>query len=403
MSRKVIKAIGSLEYVMPNDLRIYESPIAVGADSNYDDLVKSVCRHGVVEPVVAVTNSNEPGKFYVIDGIRRVRAARMCNQDRVPVYVLKLDLANPEHVPMINALSIVLRATGRLVTDDVLDMRIIGRLVQFIYYNLSDEALTQLKSGTIPSSAVNMLSDLVGVSTSTAYRWLQRVMSEHPELLISVLKARGLLKDVQESIPAVEHRVQEQTAAQTARVEHVEVQTQQQQAPPSPVVVKISQEPAKAEPEVRREPDVIICGGHSIPRSLYDTALNDSELGPFMMALCRKGLINSDVLQRLLNEPDGRKRQFIDENISVMSNRINIPMPATTIRRVQEMAVRYRTSQQDVLGKLGMFLYTVVRIIEEDGSDKPVFAKLDEVSRYAFADIETLKRVLREFILLLTD
>jgi hypothetical protein len=416
--KKVLRSIGQLEYLLTNDLKPYESPVQPGyLFTDSEDLINSVCKHGVVEPIVAVTDSNNPGKYLIIDGVRRWRAAVRCGHDRIPVYLLKLDLANPEHVPIIDALSITLRYTTRLMDDSAMDMRVMSRVIGFILMNIGDDALIQLKQGSIPSVAVNMLADLVGISTSTAYRWIQRMVNEMPETLISVLRSRGLIKDV-ESVQRPQPQPQQQPSPSPQQVQITvqqptqqaaaaqQVQTQQSAAATEskPVVITIETKKQEAV-EVPQPPELIMCGGNSVRRDIYDMALNDDELGPYMITLCRKGLVSDDIIMRIINAPKQAKRRFIDENLNILANRVNIPVPTTTVKRISEIASLYRTSQQDIFAKLGMLMYAVVRIIEEDRdvANRPIIAKLDEVSRYAFGELDELKGKLKSFIELITE
>jgi len=414
--KKVLRSIGQLEYLLTNDLKPYESPVQPGyLFTDSEDLINSVCKHGVVEPIVAVTDSNNPGKYLIIDGVRRWRAAVRCGHDRIPVYLLKLDLANPEHVPIIDALSITLRYTTRLMDDSAMDMRVMSRVIGFILMNIGDDALIQLKQGSIPSVAVNMLADLVGISTSTAYRWIQRMVNEMPETLISVLRSRGLIKDVEAvqrpqpqqppSPPPQQVQVSaQQPAQQTVVVQQVQTQQSAAATESKPVVITIESKKQEAAEE-HQPPEVIMCGGNSVRRDIYDMALNDDELGPYMITLCRKGLVSDDIIMRIINAPKQAKRRFIDENLNILTNRVNVPVPTTTVKRISEIASLYRTSQQDVFAKLGMLMYAVVRIIEEDRdvANKPIIAKLDEVSRYAFGELDELKGKLKAFIELITE
>jgi len=414
--KKVLRSIGQLEYLLTNDLKPYESPVQPGyLFTDSEDLINSVCKHGVVEPIVAVTDSNNPGKYLIIDGVRRWRAAVRCGHDRIPVYLLKLDLANPEHVPIIDALSITLRYTTRLMDDSAMDMRVMSRVIGFILMNIGDDALIQLKQGSIPSVAVNMLADLVGISTSTAYRWIQRMVNEMPETLISVLRSRGLIKDVESvqrpqpqqppSPPPQQVQVSaQQPTQQTVAVQQVQTQQSAAATESKPVVITIESKSQEAV-EAPQPPEVIMCGGNSVRRDIYDMALNDDELGPYMITLCRKGLVSDDIIMRIINAPKQAKRRFIDENLNILTNRVNVPVPTTTVKRISEIASLYRTSQQDVFAKLGMLMYAVVRIIEEDRdvANKPIIAKLDEVSRYAFGELDELKGKLKAFIELITE
>jgi hypothetical protein len=416
--KKVLRSIGQLEYLQTNDLKPYESPVQPGyLFTDSEDLINSVCKHGVVEPIVAVTDSNNPGKYLIIDGVRRWRAAVRCGHDRIPVYLLKLDLANPEHVPIIDALSITLRYTSRLMDDSAMDMRVMSRVIGFILMNIGDDALIQLKQGSIPSVAVNMLADLVGVSTSTAYRWIQRMVNEMPETLISVLRSRGLIKDVelaqmqrpqpqQQPSPSPQ-QVQinaQQPAQQTVVAQSAQMQQSAAATESKPVVITIETKKQEAV-EVPQPPEFIMCGGNSVRRDIYDMALNDDELGSYMITLCRKGLVSDDIIMRIINASKQEKRRFIDENLNILTNRVNIPVPTTTVKRISEVASLYRTSQQDIFAKLGMLIYAVVRIIEEDRdvANRPIIAKLDEVSRYAFGELDELKGKLKSFIDLITE
>jgi len=413
--KKVLRSIGQLEYLMTNDLKPYESPVQPGyLFTDSEDLINSVCKHGVVEPIVAVTDSNNPGKYLIIDGVRRWRAAVRCGHDRIPVYLLKLDLANPEHVPIIDALSITLRYTSRLMDDSAMDMRVMSRVIGFILMNIGDDALIQLKQGSIPSVAVNMLADLVGISTSTAYRWIQRMVNEMPETLISVLRSRGLIKDV-ESVQRPQPQQQpspspqqvqinaQQPAQQTVAAQSAQMQQSAAATESKPVVITI--ETKKQEAVEVPQPPFIMCGGNSVRRDIYDMALNDDELGSYMITLCRKGLVSDDIIMRIINAPKQEKRRFIDEHLNILTNRVNVPVPTTTVKRISEIASLFRTSQQDIFAKLGMLMYAVVRIIEEDRdvANKPIIAKLDEVSRYAFGELDELKGKLKSFIELITE
>jgi len=263
--------------------------------------------------------------------------------------------------------------------------------------------------------AVNMLADLVGISTSTAYRWIQRMVNEMPETLISVLRSRGLIKDVEAvqrpqpqqppSPPPQQVQVSaQQPAQQTVVVQQVQTQQSAAATESKPVVITIESKKQEAAEE-HQPPEVIMCGGNSVRRDIYDMALNDDELGPYMITLCRKGLVSDDIIMRIINAPKQAKRRFIDENLNILTNRVNVPVPTTTVKRISEIASLYRTSQQDVFAKLGMLMYAVVRIIEEDRdvANKPIIAKLDEVSRYAFGELDELKGKLKAFIELITE
>jgi len=288
-------------------------------------------------------------------------------------------------------------------------------VIGFILMNIGDDALIQLKQGSIPSVAVNMLADLVGVSTSTAYRWIQRMVNEMPETLISVLRSRGLIKDV-ESVQRPQPQQQpsqspqqvqinaQQPAQQTVAAQSAHMQQSAAATESKPVVITIEAKKQEAV-EAPQPPEFIMCGGNSVRRDIYDMALNDDELGPYMITLCRKGLVSDDIIMRIIDASKQEKRRFIDESLNILTNRVNVPVPTTTVKRISEIASLFRTSQQDIFAKLGMLMYAVIRIIEEDRdiANKPIIAKLDEVSRYAFGELDELKGKLKSFIDLITE
>lgn len=71
-------------------------------DQHFEDLVQSISKHGILQPLVVTRNSS--GKYELVAGERRLRAAKKLNVSRVPVIVRsvgeleKLELALIENI-----------------------------------------------------------------------------------------------------------------------------------------------------------------------------------------------------------------------------------------------------------------------------------------------------------------
>jgi ParB family chromosome partitioning protein len=89
-----------VEFLSPNP----RNPRRRFADEELEDLASSLRQHGVVQPVVARPSKTEPGRYEIIAGERRWRAAQRAGLATVPVIVrdvddrLALELAIVENV-----------------------------------------------------------------------------------------------------------------------------------------------------------------------------------------------------------------------------------------------------------------------------------------------------------------
>lgn len=410
---KSIYKLGRLEYLSPREVKLFDYPIAVGHTTVDEDFVESVCKHGVITPVIAVKDGND---VRVIDGVRRLRAADKCGVERVPVFVLALDIQNPDHYQMALALSIALRYAQRGATEEHIDFRYIANIVKFLGMYLTDEDLNRMKTGVVPSSIVKMLGDLIGITTNTAYNWIKKVMNEYPEVIIALLKTRGLIKEEQqvqqtqdqpkESVQQIPHQPppQVQTATVSApvavqpsavesttpqSVEEVrEVQQPEQQRTVQPTETQPSPQP------VSTTSGVVMCRSNPIPAGKYDMLLSDPILKQHVIRMCRSGVLTEHIVDTLLAMNTYEKLKYIDETTPITANSITLKVPASTKQRLDDIAIKYRISQTDLAIKFGVALYALIRLVHESGEDKKQV--LDNIARAAFGSLDAIRAALRD-------
>src|SRR5207245_2588053 len=90
-----------IEFVSPNP----KNPRRHFGDAELTDLAQSIREHGVVQPVVARPSPSQPGRYEIIAGERRWRAAQRAGLTEIPLIVrdgndrTALELAIIENVP----------------------------------------------------------------------------------------------------------------------------------------------------------------------------------------------------------------------------------------------------------------------------------------------------------------
>lgn len=407
---KSIYRLGRLEYLSPREVKLFDYPIAVGHTTVEEDFVESVCKHGVITPIIAVKDGND---VRVIDGIRRLRAADKCNVERVPVFVLALDIQNPDHYQMALALSIALRYAQRGATEEHIDFRYIANIVKFLGMYLTDEDLNRMKTGVVPSSVVKMLSDLIGITTNTAYNWIKKVMNEYPEVIIALLKTRGLIKEEQQVQQTQEQpkesihqqpppQVQTVTASAPVAVQSNVVESAVPQSVEEVRAVQQPEQQRTVQPTETQPPPqpvsttsgVVMCKSNPIPAGKYDMLLSDPILKQHVIRMCRSGVLTEHIVDALLAMNTYEKLKYIDETTPITANSITLKVPASTKQRLDDIAVKYRISQTDLAIKLGMALYALIRLIHESGEDKKQV--LDNISRAAFGPLDAIRAALRD-------
>ena len=80
-----------LDDIAPNP----QQPRALFDPAALEELAASVREHGIIQPLLLTTNPHEPGKYWLIAGERRWRAARLAEFETVPALVRD---ASPEQL-----------------------------------------------------------------------------------------------------------------------------------------------------------------------------------------------------------------------------------------------------------------------------------------------------------------
>lgn len=84
------KNIGEYYYIHVNDLLPYKNQARQHfAQEEIELLANSIKEHGIRHPLTIIACDNEKGKFQVVSGERRLRAAKLIGLDKVPCILLK--------------------------------------------------------------------------------------------------------------------------------------------------------------------------------------------------------------------------------------------------------------------------------------------------------------------------
>lgn len=123
-----------------------EKPDDILADPTFEQLKDSVCRYGVLVPVVVHAQDNDSAPFKLVDGERRVRAAIATGVNPIPAHVATTekptdDLLQPFHIHM-------LRKQWKPVAQARALKRIIREMKKTGKFCSEDELLDELQGMT---------------------------------------------------------------------------------------------------------------------------------------------------------------------------------------------------------------------------------------------------------------
>ncbi len=214
-----------VEFISPNP----RNPRRTFADAELEDLASSLKQHGIVQPVVVRPSKSAPGRYEIIAGERRWRAAQRAGLPNIPVIVrdvddrMALELAIVENVQRAD-LNPVEEALGYQQLVDEHDYAQ-ADLAQIIGKSRSHVANT-LRLLKLPQNIRDMLVD--GSLSAGHARTL--VTAENPTALaqkiikdgLSVRQAEALAqKGLDKSPVATAKRVEEEKDADTRALEQL--------------------------------------------------------------------------------------------------------------------------------------------------------------------------------------
>jgi ParB-like chromosome segregation protein Spo0J len=179
-------------------------------------LLASVQRFGILQPVILearASRKGSPGHWWVLDGRRRVLAARAAEQQRVPAFVLPEGAVNPQVVQLashalrsrnrsaeVDAIQQLLKdgATGRDITDATgLRAQEIRALLPLL--NLSNTLRGALREGKI---AASVAAEVVKLPAS-AQRRVEDHYLEHGKVTMGDVREQRLAR-TQQAVAALD-------------------------------------------------------------------------------------------------------------------------------------------------------------------------------------------------------
>jgi ParB family chromosome partitioning protein len=92
-----INQLNSLEIPIENILPNPHQPRTILVEEDLKDLADSIREHGIIQPLLVIPE-NEEGKYILIAGERRLRAAKLAGLEKVPVIIRKA--SEQEHLEL---------------------------------------------------------------------------------------------------------------------------------------------------------------------------------------------------------------------------------------------------------------------------------------------------------------
>jgi hypothetical protein len=286
------------------DVETIPSPYADEYSRLDDDFVTNICTKGIIVPVIAVQHND---KLVVIDGHRRIMAARECQKRGihlpVPVRQLQIDLSNPNDALMARIYAFTLNrfAAGR---DDDMFIRNRDEIIEDLVLRIIEtghEFAESLARDSVPNELARLIGQTFGVTTVTAANWVRRVLnnSEVVRHKLAEYMARNppspppthtAVQSLQTSVSSTVVEVGRRYVVEAPRREE-ERQTQQQQAPRQTSLIQREQLPTA---------DVIFCGHNAVSREKF-AVLASTTFGPMLRDMCNHGVLNSEMLNELVD------------------------------------------------------------------------------------------------------
>ncbi len=198
--------------ISPNPRQPRHKPEETGIEK----LAASIRRHGVLQPVVVSEEPNQPGRYYLVAGERRWRAARMAGLEEVPATIVttddrgQLELALVENLQRTDLGPLDRARAYRVLIED--------------FVQSQDEVAKAL--GVSRSNVANTLRLLTLDETSMAALEARRITEGHARALLAVsdseTRARLLAAIESEGLSVREAERWEPALGALSRKQHVD-------------------------------------------------------------------------------------------------------------------------------------------------------------------------------------
>ena len=81
---------GEIVYLPIESLELLENPFDEMSEKEFEELKKSIQKHGLIYEVIVVEHPEKPSKYVVIDGRNRTRAMIELGEKRIPCRILRI-------------------------------------------------------------------------------------------------------------------------------------------------------------------------------------------------------------------------------------------------------------------------------------------------------------------------